>query len=418
MPFIYNAKTGYFQTVFRITHTVLPLIFRRYEFWVFIGLHLSVNVCYRLGFLHGVNHPRSPLDMEWESLHVISAFTTFFQVFYTNSCFERYHELHDATRAMIGNMYECVFELCLHIKDKQQSHLRLATRFLMASVLMFFYEQDDCISENEWAELHSHGIVKVSERKVLEQITTRQRSLLMLHWSAEVGLKGLGKVKAPNNILKSSTDKILMNRELQQKFMDTRTLPMPFQYYHFLKSMICVNLTLWAYRMGITESIFAPFNYCCAALITMGMAELAEELSDPFGPEEVDFPVSTWLAEAIENIIFLVECPVTFASKAESMLDSETSLAQGPRQFHQIWREGAGFSGVDAALAAPPRPPALHVPVHNTNTVGMYPQRSPRQNSPRDIGPAQHRKGPGGGSYSLLVQGQMRSDRPMRELSH
>ena len=30
--------------------------------------------------------------------------------------------------------------------------------------------------------------------------------------------------------------------------------PMPFQYFHLLNVMIVVNLGLWAYGMGLTDS--------------------------------------------------------------------------------------------------------------------------------------------------------------------
>eukprot|EP00444_Apocalathium_aciculiferum_P059655 CAMPEP_0183596872 /NCGR_PEP_ID=MMETSP0371-20130417/175885_1 /TAXON_ID=268820 /ORGANISM="Peridinium aciculiferum, Strain PAER-2" /LENGTH=43 /DNA_ID= /DNA_START= /DNA_END= /DNA_ORIENTATION= len=43
--------------------------------------------------------------------------------------------------------------------------------------------------------------------------------------------------------------------------------------------MICANLGLWAYSMGLTDSIFAPVVFFFASLIFIGMMELSSDLS-------------------------------------------------------------------------------------------------------------------------------------------
>merc|ERR1719230_113639 len=101
-------------------------------------------------------------------------------------------------------------------------------------------------------------------------------------------------------------DKLVETRDLQQEVADTMHMPIPFQYFHLLNVMIIVNLLLWAYGMGLTDSVFAPVTYFFAALIFMGMMELANQLSDPFGTDGTDFPTSLWLSETLRRINVII----------------------------------------------------------------------------------------------------------------
>merc|ERR1712050_488915 len=98
---------------------------------------------------------------------------------------------------------------------------------------------------------------------------------------------------------------------------------------HLMKSMLLVNLFFWAWGMALTQSIFAPLIYWVALLIFMGMLELASQLADPFGDDDVDFPVTEWLDEFVENIVVLMEfrSPPQHIMKA---LGSEQALVWKP----------------------------------------------------------------------------------------
>merc|ERR1719469_1092892 len=63
--------------------------------------------------------------------------------------------------------------------------------------------------------------------------------------------------------------------------------------------------------MGCSDSVFAPVVFFFASLIFIGMMELSTELGDPFGADEVDFPVERWLQECVELLVELseYECP-------------------------------------------------------------------------------------------------------------
>merc|ERR1719183_956980 len=71
--------------------------------------------------------------------------------------------------------------------------------------------------------------------------------------------------------------------------------------------MVCVNIALWAYSMALSPSVWSPVCYFFASIIFVGMLELAKLFSDPFGDDEVDFPVHIWLQKFLENQQVLAE---------------------------------------------------------------------------------------------------------------
>jgi predicted membrane chloride channel (bestrophin family) len=245
-------------------------------------------------------------------MKVISAITTFFEVFYTNQTFTRYLHLYSTTRKLLGLISEFCFEATLHIKSSAQQHARLGARFFLCGVVLFFLELKNDKSEEEWENLKAQGLIKEDELAYLEEtFHKQQRSLVMLHWAAKVIREGhkiaVENKKAPANALKTMVDKLVGARTCMQEVVDTLCLPIPFQYFHLLNVMIVVNLVLWAYGMGVTDSCFAPIVYFFAALIFMGMMELASQLSDPFGDDDTDFPITKWIADTMEDAAVILE---------------------------------------------------------------------------------------------------------------
>lgn len=84
-------------------------------------------------------------------------------------------------------------------------------------------------------------------------------------------------------------------------------MPMPYQYFHILNIMVCINLIMWGYIMALAQSIYAPLCYGFASLIFMGLMELANQLADPFGDDATDFPINEWCADLVHRAVDLIE---------------------------------------------------------------------------------------------------------------
>jgi len=275
-------------------------------------MHMVVFLVYRWGYLDQADVEDSLLFIDWKIVQVITAMTTFFEVFYTNHVFARYMKLYTLSRAQLGALSNFAFDMRIHAGGTHQALVRLATRFFLAGVFLFFYELNNQVSDVEWANLVRNKLLFPEEVQVLESFKRNQRSLVVLHWSGRVVGEAILTAKAPNNVIKGLVDRLVSVREQQQNIRDTLMLPMPFQYFHLLNMMVVVNLMLWAYGMGTTRSIFAPVGFFFAELIFCGMMELAGEMSDPFGSDEVDFPLNTWLTNALWDTSVVLEYEYTW----------------------------------------------------------------------------------------------------------
>lgn len=327
----YDPGASFFITALKWSNTVVPHVLARKEFWFLFLIHLVVGHLWREGYLEGGEQKGDLLYINWDFMKIISSITTFFEVFYTNQTFGRYWHLYAKMRAMLRNALEFGFETTLHLQgDGPHQHVRLATRYFLCSLMLFLFEmahKENVDKEREWDALITSRLLSPDERTFLEDVDKNQRSLVMLHWAAKVTREGFTEAQAPPNTLKTMIDKLVETRDLQQEVADTMHMPIPFQYFHLLNVMIIVNLLLWAYGMGLTDSVFAPVTYFFASLIFMGMMELAAQLSDPFGQDDTDFPVSHWLTDSLRHISVVLEHENPFESdKWKKVLEEETAL--------------------------------------------------------------------------------------------
>jgi predicted membrane chloride channel (bestrophin family) len=166
---------------------------------------------------------------------------------------------------------------------------------------------DRCVSDNEWAELLNLGLLTEGEEAELKKSQHRNRSHVLLLWAGQAVIGGFERAGLNLALAKECIVKLDTVRDIQQELVDTMNLPVPYQYYHILHVMVVMNLLLWAYGMAATLSVFAPFVYFFASLIFMGMIELSKQLADPFGTDDVDFPLAAWLGSFLEHIAVTIE---------------------------------------------------------------------------------------------------------------
>eukprot|EP00929_Paragymnodinium_shiwhaense_P075873 TRINITY_DN38860_c0_g1_i1.p1 TRINITY_DN38860_c0_g1~~TRINITY_DN38860_c0_g1_i1.p1 ORF type:complete len:458 (+),score=95.03 TRINITY_DN38860_c0_g1_i1:122-1495(+) len=304
---LYDARAGLFSTVLRLRSTVWEHVGRSLEFWGFLCLHGAIRLLHTHGFMHG-DDKESPLFLFADHIHIITAFTTFFEVFYTNQCFTRYLRLFQEARWALNGIHRFVFSLSVFLQnDASRPYARTAARYVLSAVVLFFYSMNGRISEDEWDELLKKGLLKEQEKKFLARHGALCPHLIALKWAAQVTRAGHALSGAAPNALNGMIDELFMVKDLQQSLVDTLSLPLPFPYFHLLSTMVTVNLMLWAYNMGVTNSFLASIVYVFVVAVFMGMMELAAQLSDPFGDDEVDFPVNAWLHDYMVTTAVLLE---------------------------------------------------------------------------------------------------------------
>jgi len=341
MVYQYDASAGLILTSLRIGHTVTPHVLKRVEFWLCFCLHLAIIYGFHTGVVPKDSADGGILYIPWKDMKIISAMTTFFEVFYTNECYARYMDLYKTMNQMFAAGFDFCFQLRLYARAAGMEYVLLPTRWLDASFLLFFWQlKGNEVTTTEFDKLHRAGLLRKQERDFLENHSIEQVHLILLQWCAEVATSGTAEAKTPNNVNKSLISELVTCHNLQLELMDTLELPVPFQYFHLLCLMISINLILWAYGMGTTDSYFAPVVFYFAALIFVGMMELASQLSNPFGEDEVDFPIDEWLTQFFSDQLALVQhqYPTGSANVKDNWkatLDAEATFTWDARHFYR-----------------------------------------------------------------------------------
>merc|ERR1712125_69024 len=68
-------------------------------------------------------------------------------------------------------------------------------------------------------------------------------------------------------------------------------MPVPYVYYHLMNVILTLNIFLLATVPALIGSWYTVYPFAVAALIIMGLREVACSLADPFGEDATDFPV-------------------------------------------------------------------------------------------------------------------------------
>jgi len=336
MVLLYDPLESYSSTIKTWANTVLPHTLGRREFWMFMTLHIAVTTLFRTGCLPGATVPKTYLYLDWNYISIITGMTTFFEVFYTMSSFSRYMHMYDVSSKIIDDICGISFLLSLYLRDDEPNLVRLSSRYLLSSVIVFFTSLRGGPSEEDFDYLVSKGLLKPPEKTFIQGFRApAQQSTILMHLVTKV-IKDSKFMEDDKVAFKQISGKLTSVRQNSQEIIDTLFLALPFQYYHLLNIMITVNLVLWAYGMALTNSVMAPFAYFFASCIFMGLMELANQLADPFGEDETDFPIDDWMQKMIEVNVMIIERPSQGggSAKPESpdfRLPSPCDAARSPR---------------------------------------------------------------------------------------
>lgn len=333
------------------------------DFWCFFGLNIAVFVFYRCGL---ITEDETDAKMDWSLdfnfVKVSTAITTFFEVFYSNQSYGKYQKLYDATKNMFDEATTCAHILRVWLKGKCPNHARLSARYLAVSMMLHFLHMKGKNSESDMPDLFRSKLLRQSEWECLRGRDGSHWSLIVLSWANEVAADGLRQV-GEKNAVNPVTQGMMKVHAKMQLISDSLALPVPFAYYHLLCVMVASNIVLWAWSMGTTHSIFGPlvFWFCCS--VFLGMMKLSSALGDPFGSDEVDFPIDEWFLEFTQVLFatsdneFLdgglaVEDAVSRERFAPRLDSSLVLLGQVPEQERQ-GNGRLGYSPSKADMATP-----------------------------------------------------------------
>mmetsp|Transcript_37707 Transcript_37707/g.99725 ORF Transcript_37707/g.99725 Transcript_37707/m.99725 type:complete len:362 (+) Transcript_37707:54-1139(+) len=326
----YDPKQTRLKTALSVAYTVLPNVLGSYEFWVFFGMHFCLFVTIRSGLL-GVT---KTMSLDWDFVKVVTAMTTFFEVFYSNQCYSRYIHLYRTLREVLEDCTAFAYMMRAHVAAQSKSYMRLSVRYLVIEMLILAFEIRGDLAKADLERLCRLGVLRAREASLLRCQSPKHWSWIVLNWASIIAQRGVADAQAPFNLVAALSNALLKIHKDQRDILDTLALPVPYQYFHLLSIMIVMNLVLWAYVMALSECLFAPVVFFFSSLIFIGMMELSSELADPFGADAVDFPVDTWISEAIQAILELSEYDFPEGEDGiETAIDQEVGLRRQARDI-------------------------------------------------------------------------------------
>lgn len=292
--------------VSQIKSTVVPQVLQRTEFWVLMAL------CGLSTYAHIADLVSHEYTIPPAVLHPIQALMVFCLVFYTNQCFGRYFKLYGTTRDMMGVMQELVSECKIRLQDV--SVQRKVVNYTLAGIFGFFFEASNGeLLEENLQEIQSRGLLNTTEIAFLRRYPPKLKSFVCLQWACEAAKFGLGKDGL--RYVQLITAKVMFLRRSQQDVSDTMKMPLPFQYFHIMNLMLLVNLGLLSFTLGSYQNYSVVPVFGFVEMIFMGIREMAVAMSDPFGDDDVDFPVAAWLDEVLECSRGLLESDFKVGTK-------------------------------------------------------------------------------------------------------
>lgn len=304
----YDHTVGILGAALRYKRTVIPHVLKNPLFWILNVFHVALSVSHRLQYF-SVQHDHMELPMHLTK--VTGGLMTFFVVFYTSNVFKRYNMLHESARRINVHSLEIVAFLAREIKNRNT--IRRLTRMIVGSCFLFYFELTPdpteesvgSVSREEWEQLRNMRLISTQEIQCLQLHcndlgTAHFPSSVLLHW-----------------VQRGYRSHIAMIPELEINFKELRVtmedvkmraeFPMPFQYFHIMNLMMLFNLTLWAYALAFEDSYICTLIFLMTQMVFQGIRQLAVELTDPIGFDDVDFEVDEWMADLYAKSMSLTE---------------------------------------------------------------------------------------------------------------
>mmetsp|Transcript_79675 Transcript_79675/g.221715 ORF Transcript_79675/g.221715 Transcript_79675/m.221715 type:complete len:367 (+) Transcript_79675:165-1265(+) len=309
----YDSSLGIVTSAlfFRFSSTIIPSVITDKEFWILLLLNVTVFSMKALGFYHP-DHWN--LDLPFSLTGTTGGLMTFFVVFYNGHVFSRYNDLYDLTKEMFEVCINVAVILRVHIPDER---LRWkVAQLLLSSCLVHLFElmadssgdiSDHTTSKAEWKQLTKLGLITEEEKTTLMEHCKTLRAnampnFLLLQWCSELLRFHTEEPNDRFDMLDSLDQCFYHCYHCQLAVVSILELPMPFQYFHIMNLMLLLNLVLWGYSLALQDSFFAPLIFMFVQLMFQGIRELATSLSNPFGTDEVDFPLNDWTLEVYAKI--------------------------------------------------------------------------------------------------------------------
>ena len=330
-------------TVFSWRKSIIPDVLGKFDVWAATALHLILVALRELPFLFtslGLDDNDrtwilAAVEVEWGSLGMCTTLLVFTLCFFNSECNDRYRSLYSACAGMGGAIQEVGASLGADFADLPE-HRWDVVRYLVASAMLVYNSVYDGMSSNvddwkvkeaEWkrlttteAEHVGHPILYAGKEIVCPPLLTAEevaqlraytgnKALLLHTWAIRVAGDGYTRCGVKPELspaLGGVGTSILALRGHGSFITTTLALPVPFPYWHMLVLMSVVNYVFFALAFLSLRSWLSPIVMFFSVLLLSAIREVSVQLANPFGTDEIDFPVSKYITDLRANMASLI----------------------------------------------------------------------------------------------------------------
>lgn len=320
----YNPHESAIRSIFRWRYTLTSSVFSMFEFWLYMVIAFTVMVLMDRGVM---DLPLGVVNLDvWKLLSPQLSVTIFAVVFYNNQCYGRYMSLYASCVDIDVSEKNLVSELLVdfgHDPDLQ-TNIKQACKYSLAAIFYFYLSMEDESPGMRvtWQVIKEKGLL--SDAEVLRVCDYPGTTfMLLLHWASMAVKDGIWRLRvkpAPNYSppeLAAMTSRIfsLIDR-IGLAALNVRSIqnmPVPFSYFHLLN--ILISLTVLATGIGsliLVEQHDSPsyclafFPYSVVTFVLLALRQLSGELADPFGQDDLDFPIADFMRHIYDNVVAML----------------------------------------------------------------------------------------------------------------
>lgn len=335
--------------LFTAVHTALLVLIKLDkldDLWESIGLHEDVR--------------SAKIVISFSALSVTTTLMSFMLIFFNGQCFTRYMNFYGACTGIHGTLQNISQLTAVHLEGDDARWDVL--RYLQASALMVYMKVTDppgavaqidadewdrmLQSEEEWLGLAPGGqessfsrrptaasfttvspaLLTPGEKLLLERYQGNMPNLVLQTWALRALRDGYKRQGLIGPVYTHTEGQVLALRGHCAFITNALALPVPFPYYHSMVLLMFINFAMYTIAFLDLNSWLSPIAFFLVLLITTGIREVSCALANPFGTDEVDFPVQKYIRDLRALIAGIVEAPwppgtVAVAPKAVARTD-------------------------------------------------------------------------------------------------
>lgn len=314
MTVYYEPRYGVTLSACLIKHTCIPKVVLRFDFWLFLIAHTCI-----VGLVgSGIAPADGAFEIPMESAWVLFFFTTFFITYYNNHCYKRFLYIYDEVMLLCDAAILFVHELTVSYNmPEMEQHRTLCAKYILCAVYVFFLGLTGGeLTRHELEEMVHKGFLSHTEMELIHQYPAESdgKVMVLTAWAMMViddaneqdcvhSLRSRQPEHMHDRVLKSL-------RQLQDAMFHIgaiTALPFPFLYFHIMNLLLFGSMGISGIAAGLYGSVWtiAPFAGCL--IVFQGIREVAVQLADPFGRDDVDLPVQHFLNYTFDQSISLLE---------------------------------------------------------------------------------------------------------------